>query len=114
MSVDALLFAMAYQLPALLLGLLIQHAFPHQLARAIVLWPGTVVHELLHWIVGFLLNAQPVSMSLWPRRISDRQWALGSVSFRNVRWYNAIFVGLAPLLAIVMAMLRTGNPALTI
>ena len=107
MSFDALLFAIAYQLPALLLGLLIQHAFPHPLARAVVLWPGTLVHELLHWIVGFVLNAKPVSMTLLPRRLSDRQWALGSVAFRNVRWYNAVFVGLAPLLAIVAAMLNT-------
>ena len=105
MTLDTLVFAAAYQLPALLFGLVLQYLFPHPLARAVVLWPGTLVHELLHWMVGLLLNAKPVALSLWPRQISARQWALGSVSFRNVRWYNAVFVGMAPLLAIAAAML---------
>lgn len=57
--------------------------------------PGTLVHELLHLLVGLLLNGKPVSLSLWPRKASQGRWILGAVGFVNLRWYNAVFIGLA-------------------
>ena len=102
---DTLLFALAYQAPPWLLGLLFKQLIPHPAIRAVFVLPGTFVHELLHLVVGLLLNGRPVSMSLWPRRVSQGQWVLGAVGFANLRWYNAVFIGLAPLLAMVVAML---------
>lgn len=64
---------------------------------AVVVLPGTVAHEGLHYLTGLALGAQPAGFSLLPRR-EGRGWMLGSVSFAHVRWYNAFFVGLAPLL----------------
>lgn len=58
---------------------------------------GTAGHEFLHFAVGFVLCARPVSISVWPRREGDR-WALGSVGFRNVGLFNAAPVAFAPLL----------------
>lgn len=58
--------------------------------------PGTFCHELAHWLVGLVLGARPGRFSLWPRRVPGG-FVLGSVSFRNLRWYNAFFVGIAPL-----------------
>jgi hypothetical protein len=58
--------------------------------------PGTLCHEACHWLVGKLLHGEPVHFTVFPRR-EGRGFVLGSVAFRNLRWYNAFFVGLAPL-----------------
>jgi len=58
---------------------------------------GTLCHELAHFSVGLLTNAEPVGMSVLPRRIKrakgskagGHNWELGSVTFANLRWYNA-------------------------
>lgn len=67
---------------------------------ALLSLPGTFLHELLHLAIGAILNANPESLRLWPRRRNDGQWELGAVGFRNLRWYNAAGVSLAPLLAL--------------
>ena len=58
--------------------------------------PATVAHELTHLVFGWLTNGQPSSLRLLPRR-SARGYVLGSVTCNNVRWYNGLFIGLAPL-----------------
>jgi hypothetical protein len=107
---DTLLFAFAYQVPPWLLGLLLKFVIPHPAIRAIFVLPGTFVHELFNLLVGLIMNGKPVSISLWPRRVSQGQWILGTVGFANLRWYNAMFIGLAPLLAIVVAMSLAPSP----
>lgn len=74
------------------------------LGYAIALWPGTVLHELLHYIAGVLCGAHPVSISLLPCRQQDGSWELGSVSFSRLRWWNSLPVALAP-----MALLPAGG-----
>jgi len=64
--------------------------------------PGTFCHELCHWGVGRLLNGRPVRFSVIPRR-EGRGLVLGSVALANLRWYNAFFIGLAPLLLLPAA-----------
>jgi hypothetical protein len=66
---------------------------------------GTILHEIAHLLVGFLTNARPVNFSVIPRRTVGNQWILGSVSFANLRWYNAAFVGLAPVLVLLVPIL---------
>lgn len=66
--------------------------------------PGTVGHELLHFLVGTLTLARPVRVSLVPKFHRDGSATLGYVMFANVRWYNALWVGLAPLLALPAAL----------
>ena len=105
MTTDAVVFALAYQIPPCLLGMLMKWLIPFPAIRAVFVLPGTLIHEALHLAVGLLLKGKPVSMSLWPRRVGHGQWVLGSVGFVNLRWYNAVFIGLAPLLAFVGAML---------
>jgi hypothetical protein len=58
---------------------------------------STIMHEACHFIVGLLLRAKPVSVSLWPRK-EGNAWVLGYVAFSNITLWNAAFVGLAPLL----------------
>jgi len=79
-------------------------------------FPATLAHEVTHLLMGLLTNGQPSGMRLLPRR-SARGYVLGSVSCNNVRWYNGLFIGLAPLtllpVAIVLLAWRVRqNPAL--
>ena len=64
--------------------------------------PGTLCHEAAHWLLGKLLNGRPVRFTVVPRR-EGRGYVLGAVAFANLRWYNAFFIGLAPLLLLPLA-----------
>ena len=66
--------------------------------------PGTFGHELLHFLVGTLALARPVKVSLLPKFHRDGSATLGYVMFANIRWYNALWVGAAPLLALPGAL----------
>jgi hypothetical protein len=66
--------------------------------------PGTVAHELSHFLVGAVTLAQPQRVSLWPRRSAGR-WILGFVTFRNLNVLNGAFVALAPLLLLPVAFI---------
>jgi len=66
--------------------------------------PGTFGHELLHFLLGTITLAKPVKASLLPRFHRDGSATLGYVMFANIRWYNALFVGFAPLLALPAAI----------
>ena len=69
---------------------------------SLLAFPGTLCHELCHWLVGILMGGQPVHFTVWPRR-EGRGFVLGSVGFANLRWYNCLFIGLAPLLLLPLA-----------
>ena len=71
---------------------------------SLVSLPGTVGHELLHFLVGTLALAKPVKVSLIPKFHRDGSATLGFVMFSNIRWYNALWVGFAPLLALPAAL----------
>jgi hypothetical protein len=69
---------------------------------SLVVLPGTLSHELCHWVVGKLLDGRPVHFTVFPKRVGGGL-VLGSVAFSNLRWYNAFFIGLAPLLLLAAA-----------
>lgn len=68
-------FALAHgaAFAALLWALLAARRWP--LLFALLTWPGTAVHELLHYLAGWLAGARPVSLSVLPRRHGDR-WSV--------------------------------------
>ncbi len=66
-------------------------------------FPVTLAHELMHLLLGFLTHGQPCGFRVWPRR-SARGYVLGSVTCRNVRWYNGLFIGFAPVLLLPVAL----------
>lgn len=66
-------------------------------------FPATLAHELAHLLVGLVTWGRPSGMRLWPQR-SARGYVLGSVSCLNVRWYNGLLIGLAPLLLLPLAL----------
>jgi hypothetical protein len=71
---------------------------------ALLALPGTIAHELSHFVVGALLLAKPHGFSIWPKA-SGNTWTLGAVSFGNVGLLNGAFVALAPLLLLPIAWL---------
>jgi len=70
--------------------------------------PGTILHELSHFVVGLLFLANPNFFSLVPKKEGD-SWTLGSVSFSNTKFFNAIPVALAPILLIFFAFITYKN-----
>jgi len=64
---------------------------------------GTLCHELAHFSVGLLTNAEPVGLTIWPRR-RGKVWELGAVTFANLRWYNAAPAALAPFLVLLVPL----------
>lgn len=83
---------------------------------SLVLLPGTICHETCHYVVGFVLNGVPSRFTVIPKETEDGRYVLGSVYFGNIRWYNAFFMGMAPLVLLWLAyylLLRLvhGTPA---
>ncbi|MGY3266879.1 hypothetical protein [Lysobacter sp. HA35] len=78
-------------------------------ARRFGLWlyaafalPGTIAHELAHYVVALLLGAHPQLPRLWPERTATG-WRLGAVVFRAT-WWRAGPIALAPLLLVPAAL----------
>lgn len=63
---------------------------------ALINIPGTILHETAHFIVGLLLWAKPTTFSLFPKKSGDA-YTMGSVGFRNIKFYNAFPSAMAPL-----------------
>lgn len=57
--------------------------------------PGTIAHELSHYVMALLTLSSPSPISLFPRRVPTG-WILGSVSFK-AGWFSGGVVALAPL-----------------
>ena len=75
----------------------------------ILSWPGTVVHEILHYVIGFVLGAQPTKISVWPEERDSGGQTMGYVNFANIQWYNAMPTGLAPLLGVFVVLFIAGS-----
>lgn len=88
-----------YLLPAALIAALLARLSHRMYLFSLAVYSGTLIHELLHLAVGALLGAKPRTLSLFPRR-DGAGYVMGSVGFANLRWYNAAFAALAPLLAV--------------
>jgi hypothetical protein len=69
---------------------------------AVVALPGTVLHELAHFMIALILGARPTFPDLIPRR-TERGWQLGEVRFRPGP-VRTVFVALAPLLLAPLAL----------
>ncbi len=90
-------------LAALAAGLwLLNHARRSFWLVSVLALPGTLAHELCHWALGTAMNGRPVRFTVLPRR-EGRGYVLGAVAFSNLRWYNAFFIGMAPLLLLPAA-----------
>ena len=54
---------------------------------ALVNIPGTVLHELMHFLIGGFMNARPCNFTIIPRRDpATGAYVMGSVGFRRRLW----------------------------
>ena len=104
MTRTQLLNVLLYLSPSLVLALVIRYFSRRVLVAWFIQLPGTVTHEILHAVVGFFTFAGPVSVSIIPHRYEKGCWALGAAGFRNVCWYNAALVSLAPMLCLPLCV----------
>lgn len=82
-------------------------AYGSMFLAALINIPGTVLHEMAHFIVGLLLWAKPTSFSLFPKK-NGEVYTMGSVGFRNIKFYNALPAAMAPLLLLWAAYALNG------
>ena len=71
-------------------------------AYALIALPGTLAHELAHFLVALVLAAKPSFPSLVPRR-SEYGWRLGSVTFRAGP-LRSVPIALAPIALLPLAL----------
>jgi len=71
-------------------------------AYALIALPGTLAHELAHYLMALLLFAKPSFPSLVPERTAHG-WRMGSVTFR-AGIFRAVPIALAPLLLVPLAL----------
>ncbi len=71
-------------------------------AYALLALPGTLAHELAHYLVAALLLARPQFPSLIPQR-TEHGWRLGSVAFR-AGWLRSLPIALAPFALLPLAL----------
>jgi len=83
---------------------------------ALVALPGTLAHELAHFLVASVLGARPTFPSLVPVR-TEHGWRLGSVAFR-AGYLRALPIAIAPLALAPLALwwadafMHSATPAL--
>lgn len=65
---------------------------------AIVLLPGTVVHEASHWLMAKLVGVRTGSIAIFPSRSRGGSYQLGFVTVRGGALWQHTLIGLAPLL----------------
>jgi hypothetical protein len=65
----------------------------------LVFLPGTLVHELSHWLVAKLLGVRTGRMVIWPQAKRDGTLWLGSVQIARADPVRSSLIGLAPLVS---------------
>ncbi|MGZ3252845.1 MAG: hypothetical protein ACXU7D_00895 [Burkholderiaceae bacterium] len=93
-----------YLLPSVVLALFIKALSGRFIVFTFLTLAGTFCHELAHYVVGFLTNAHPTSISIIPKRIDRHHYQMGAVAFSNLRWYNAAITALAPILILAIPL----------
>lgn len=63
---------------------------------AFLFWPGTVIHELAHYLMAVILRVPVFGMSLIPKLEEKGYVKLGSVSIAQSDLLRRFFIGIAP------------------
>ena len=79
---------------------------------SLLLFPGTVVHELSHFLTAFLFDVRVRKLSLLPARQSEGLVRLGFVEIDRTDAVREALIGLAPLIAGSLVVLLLAPPGL--
>ncbi|MBA3530877.1 MAG: hypothetical protein H0T73_02995 [Ardenticatenales bacterium] len=109
----ALLVIMHYMVTYVLLAFfyrITHHLSVSMLLYALLVWPGTVLHEFSHWIVARLLGVYAQFPHLIPSRVDEQgNMVLGHVMVERTDIVRRSLIGVAPLAigsAVVAALAR--------
>lgn len=76
------------------------HLFLSMISGFWLVWftrlPGTIAHEACHWLVAWVLGANPSNFNLVPAHTATG-YLLGSVTF-SASWWNVAPIAIAPLI----------------
>ncbi|MDM8520395.1 hypothetical protein QUF64_10135 [Anaerolineales bacterium HSG6] len=76
----------------------------------LVLLPGTLLHEVSHWVTAKLLLVKTHRLSLWPKVRSDGWMEMGAVHMEaGIDPFRHSLIGLAPLIFGTLAVLVIGH-----
>ena len=70
---------------------------------ALLTSPATIMHELTHLVVSIFTLGKPNKISLIPQKTNDGI-IFGYVQNTNIKFYNAIFIGLAPFTLLIFSV----------
>ncbi len=76
--------------------------------------PGTLLHELSHWLTAFLLGVKTGRFSLWPQMKKGGELQMGSVQVELSDPFRHSLIGLAPLIFGTLAVLLIGQGLLNL
>jgi hypothetical protein len=65
---------------------------------AFFLLPGTIIHELSHWLIAEILQVHTGDINLWPTPDENLGIKMGSVRIAHSDPFRRTIIGLAPLL----------------
>jgi len=71
--------------------------------------PGTLLHELSHWLIAAALRAKPGRFSLWPKMKRRGELQMGAVQVEVTDPFRHSLIGLAPLFFGSIAVLLIGQ-----
>ena len=102
---NVLYFSIAF---AAVVGKLKESAKRNIYAAWAVYLVGTFFHEVSHFLVSLITYGKPSWISLVPTKKVDQKsgavsYTLGYVKSSNMRWWNAFFISMAPLLLIPLS-----------
>lgn len=81
----------------------------------LILLPGTILHEMSHWLIAKLLLVKIHNFSLWPKVRSDGWMEMGSIQMDGkIDPFRHSLIGLAPLIFGTLAILFIGQVMLAI
>lgn len=70
---------------------------------SLLLIPGTLIHELCHYVAAKLLLLRVLSFRILPRRI-DKRVQLGEVTYQKADKIRGLIVGIAPVFGGIMIL----------
>jgi hypothetical protein len=71
--------------------------------------PGTLLHEMSHWLTAFVLGVRTGRFSLWPQMKKGGELQMGSVQVEMSDPLRHSLIGLAPLIFGTIAVLLIGQ-----
>lgn len=76
---------------------------------SLIFLPGTIIHELSHWIVAEVLQVRTGEISIFPDDAEGNTQRLGSVATEKTDPFRGFLIGLAPFISGVLILVVLGQ-----